>query len=258
MPLLTALRTACFTGNPLAANQLVEQQVVLWERWLLPITAENPVGDDPGYDDDFERMKEEVNKLSGSDTELICALAENLLTNVCKDVRVITYYIWARLHREGETGLADGLGLLVGLLHRYHDELLPNRPNSRKSAIEWLAGQRVIDSLSLYPEVDSNEFARIVALLSAIVDEFSAWDEPNRPNLAPLLRALENRLAQSGGADSVVPQNIKSAEHTSTKQTSSGISLSHRFSRVENCLTKPRYSPITYVINPTAGYRVTG
>lgn len=224
MPLLTALRTACFTGNPLAANQLVEQQVVLWERWLLPITAENPVGEDPSYDDDFERMKEEVNKLSGSDTELICTLAENLLTHVCKDARVITYYVWARLHREGETGLADGLGLLAGLLHRYHDDLLPNRPNSRKSAIEWLAGQRVIDSLSLYPEVDSNEFARIVALLSSIVDEFSTWDEANHPNLAPLLRALENRLAQSGGANSVVPQNIKSTESISTKQTSTGIS----------------------------------
>ncbi|MBG5917765.1 type VI secretion system protein TssA [Providencia stuartii] len=224
MPLMTALRTACFTGNPLAADQLVEQQVVLWERWLLPITPEKPIGEDPGYDDDFERMKEEVNKLSGSDTELICSLAENLLTNRCKDVRVVTYYVWARLHREGEKGLADGLGLLAGLLRRYHDTLLPSRPNSRKLAIEWLAGQRVIDSLSLYPEVDSNEFSRIVALLGAITEEFTAWDEASRPNLSPLLRALENRLAQSGGANTVVPQNIKAAENISSKQTASGIS----------------------------------
>lgn len=224
MPLLTALRTACFTGNPLAANQLVEQQVALWERWLLPITAENPIGDDPGYHDDFERIKEEINRLSGSDTGLICVLAERILTNMCKDVRVVTYYIWARLHQEGEHGLADGLGLLAGLLHRYHNNLLPSRPISRKSAIEWLAGQRVLDSLSLYPEVDSNEFSRIVALLSTIVDEFNTWDEACRPNLAPLLHALENRLTQSGGADSVVPQNIQSAESTPTKQTASGIS----------------------------------
>ncbi|EFB70432.1 type VI secretion system protein TssA [Providencia rustigianii] len=221
MPLLTALRTACFTGTPLAAPQLVEQQVSLWERWLLPITADTPVGEDPGYDDDFERMREEVNKLSGSDTELIGTLAENLLTNVCKDVRVVTYYIWARLHREGESGFADGLGLLAGLLNRYHDTLLPSRANSRKSAIEWLAGQRVLDSLSLYPEVDSNEFSRIVALLGSIIDEFSHWEEANRPNLSPLLRALENRLAQSGGADSVIPQNIKASEGVRSQQTSS-------------------------------------
>ncbi|EKT56017.1 type VI secretion system protein TssA [Providencia burhodogranariea] len=216
MPLLTSLRTTCFPDNPQAATQLSEQQIALWERWLLPITPESPVGEDPGYDDDFERMREEVNKLSGADTELICSLAEKLLTTTCKDVRVVTYYIWARLHKEGENGLADSLGLLAGLISRYHDTLLPARPNSRKSAIEWLAGQRVLDSLSLYPEVDRNEFSRIVALLGTIFDEFTTWDESSRPQLAPLLRALEKRLAQSGGADSLVPQNIRSSEGTRT------------------------------------------
>ncbi|EMS1063079.1 type VI secretion system protein TssA [Providencia stuartii] len=224
MSLLATLRSTCFTDDPLAASQLVEQQIVLWERWLLPITPDAPVGEDPGYDDDFERMREEVNKLSGADTELICSLAEKLLTTVCKDVRVVTYYIWARLHKEGETGFADALGLLAGLLYRYHDNLLPARPNSRKSALEWLAGQRLLDSLSLYPEVDSNEFSRIVALLGAIVDEFDTWEETQRPQIAPLLRALEKRLAQSGGANSVVPQNMKVSEGGRTTQVLSSAS----------------------------------
>ena len=225
MSLLDTLIKACFSDDKIKAQQLAQQQIILWERWLLPITPEKPVGEDPGYNDDFERIKEEVNKLSGADTDLICSLAENLLLNSCKDVRVITYYIWARLHKEGEHGFADSLGLLAGLLNRYHDALLPARSTSRKAALEWLSGQRVLDSLSLNPEVDHNEFARIVALLATIEAELETWGQENKPQLVGLFKALEKRLAQSGGTDSLVPQNISRTESSySNKSTSQSTS----------------------------------
>ena len=44
---------------------------------LAPVSSASPTGEDPGYDDDFQRIREEVNKLSGIDTGLICTLAEN-------------------------------------------------------------------------------------------------------------------------------------------------------------------------------------
>ncbi|MHC2963041.1 type VI secretion system protein TssA, partial [Klebsiella pneumoniae] len=99
--------------NLVAASQLDEsvlrQQArsrqAQWQSWLSPISDSQPTGSDPGYDDDFQRIREEVNKISGVDTELICQLAEKLLTQTCKDLRVITFYVWARLQRDGETGL---------------------------------------------------------------------------------------------------------------------------------------------------------
>ncbi|QPB80480.1 type VI secretion system protein TssA [Proteus sp. GOKU] len=227
MSLLDTLISSCFADDTNKVQQLAQQQIALWDRWLLPITPNQPVGDDPSYEDDFERMKEEVNKLSGADTELICLLAEKLLLNSCKDVRVVTYYIWARLHKEGEHGLADSLGLLSGLLIRYHDTLLPSRATSRKSALEWLSGQRVLDSLSLYPEVDHHEFSRIIALLATIEAELETWNEAERPQLAGLHQALEKRLAQSGGTSSLVPQNISKNESTyNSASTSSSLSQS--------------------------------
>ncbi|OWF70285.1 type VI secretion system ImpA domain-containing protein [Yersinia frederiksenii] len=196
-----------------ALSQQVQQQILLWDKWLLPIAADAPVGDDPGYDDDFQQMREEVNKLSGADTGLICALAEKLLTGACKDVRVATYYIWARLHIDGESGLADGLALLAGLVQRFGDELHPQRGNSRKLALEWLAGNRVLDSLSLYPEVTKADFERIVGALALTEDSVSCWDESIRPQLGGLYTALENRLMQSGGPDAVIPQNSSPSRH---------------------------------------------
>ncbi|MEP8657543.1 type VI secretion system ImpA family N-terminal domain-containing protein [Enterobacter asburiae] len=46
--------------------------------------------------------------------------------------------------------LAEGLELLAGLLERFGTQLNPQRDRSRKAALEWLAGSRMTDSLSLY------------------------------------------------------------------------------------------------------------
>ena len=207
MATLHTLLALCPQENPDILMQKAKVQIALWEKWLNPVSSDNATGEDPGYDDDFQRMREEVNKLSGADTELVCQLAEKLLTTVCKDVRVATYYLWARLHRDGESGLAEGLELLSGLVSRYGDQLLPSRKNSRRAAMEWLAGSKVLDSLSLYPEVDKPKFERILAALTLFEDVITSWEDANQPQLGGLYDALESRLAQSGGFDAVVPQN---------------------------------------------------
>lgn len=117
------------------------------------LNAQSAVGEDPGYDDDFQRVREEVNKLSGANVDEVILLAEKVFSQRSKDLRIATYYLWARLQRDGETGLADGLGLLAALVERYAGEVLPVRANSRKMALEWLNSGKVLDSLSLYPEV---------------------------------------------------------------------------------------------------------
>lgn len=89
--------------NLVAASQLDEsvlrQQArsrqAQWQSWLAPISDSQPTGSDPGYDDDFQRIREEVNKISGVDTVLICQLAGQLLATT-KDIRIVTYYCWAR------------------------------------------------------------------------------------------------------------------------------------------------------------------
>lgn len=180
-----------------------------WERWLVPIEGSELTGEDPGYDDDFQRIREEVNKLSGIDTALICQLAEKLLTGVCKDLRVITFYVWARLHQDGESGFAQGLELLAAMLQRFGSTLHPVRDRSRKTALEWLGSHRVTDSLSLYPEADVAVMQRITGALLLSEQMFQTFSEEARPELGALYQALENRLVQSGGANSLVPQTSR-------------------------------------------------
>ncbi|ECI6680382.1 type VI secretion system protein TssA [Salmonella enterica subsp. enterica] len=204
--LLQQLTRNCFTDRDAIA--IAREQAALWQTWLLPVTEDAPVGEEPGYHDDFLLMRDEMNKLSGANTDLICQLAESLLLTQAKDVRIATYYIWARLHRDGERGLAEGLALLAGLVERFGTTLLPSRPASRKMALEWLAGEKILDSLARYPEVAKDDFANIVAALNLLVASFSAWPEEQLPpSLMQLVHSLESRLAQSGGMNAVVPQN---------------------------------------------------
>lgn len=207
---LPALIANCL-GNRDALS-LAREQALRWQAWLKPISADSPAGADPGYDDDFQRLREEVNKLSGADAERVVQLAEKLLTQTCKDLRVGTYYLWARLQKDGEAGLADGLNLLAALVERFAGQVLPARANSRRMALEWLASGKVLDSLSLYPEVVKGEAERTVAALAWLEHGLSAWPADQRPALGALYAALSSRLAQSGGVDALVPQHSASHE----------------------------------------------
>lgn len=225
MPSLQALLSSCKTEQGTALQQ-AQERVALWDNWLLPLPGGAAVGDDPGYEDDFQLMREEVNKLSGADTDLICNLAEKLLTTRAKDIRVATYYCWAKLHRDGESGLADGLELLAGLLGRFGTELHPQRARSRKAALEWLAGSRMVDSLSLYPEVVREQALRTVGALLLMALQAEQQPEETRPNLGGLYSALSSRLMRAGGVDAVVPQNAseKTPVYSATPQPTPELS----------------------------------
>lgn len=212
MASIDTLLAACQLETDTLVPQ-VQSRLALWENWILPVSDDNPIGEDPSYEDDFQLMREEVGKLSGMDTELIMTLAEKLLTTTTKDIRVATYYAWARLHRDGEAGLADGLELLTAMMQRFSAQLHPQRERSRKAALEWLGSSRMLDSLSLYPEVIKADAERTAGALW-LLEQYSAQaDGVERPQYGALYGVLESRLQKSGGMDAVVPQNVSGSHH---------------------------------------------
>jgi type VI secretion system protein VasJ len=203
MTAMTELVRACGVDESTLRSE-AKKRCSDWARWLEPVSQVLPAGDDPAYDDQFMQIREEVNKLSGFDTDAIARLSESLLTTVSKDIRVISFYAWARLHQHGEEGLAEGLELLAAALHQFGGKLHPQRSRSRQGALAWLGSARMLDSLTLWPEADIARVCRISGALLLIED---ALNEDERSGLQPLLRALELRLAQNGGASAMVPLN---------------------------------------------------
>lgn len=95
------------------------------------------------------------------------------------------------------------------MLARFGTGLHPHRERSRTIALEWLASSRMTDSLSLYPEVDTAVMQRIVGGLLLAEQSLRSFGDTAQPNLGGLYQALDNRLVQNGGANSLVPQTSR-------------------------------------------------
>ncbi|GJL42786.1 type VI secretion system protein TssA [Enterobacter cloacae complex sp. ECC445] len=200
------LLTLCLPDEAQRAALIVHARDNLsrWDAWLAPLAAGNGAGDDPTYEDDFQLMHEEINKLSGTDTGLLCRLAELVVTHQARDIRVVTWYIFARLQREGDCGLADGLTLLVAMLKQARQHCHPLRSNARLTALEWLNSDKVLDAFSRWPDVTREDTARTAAALCLLEEALANLSDSERPSFAGLLRALETRLAGAGGLDTPV------------------------------------------------------
>ncbi|MBX4652841.1 type VI secretion system protein TssA [Klebsiella michiganensis] len=195
------LLTACATSQE-ERQRLISRAndaLSLWDNWLHPFTSDSETGDDPAYDDNFQLMREEINKLSGTDTALLCELAQKCLCECAKDIRVVTWYVQA--------------------CH-------PRRPTARKAALEWLNSAKVIDALLLWPEVDSNDAGLTVGAINLLESTVADWPEAEKPSFAGLCTALENRLARSGGMEALVPQNSSTQEHGREAAHSDSLQLS--------------------------------
>lgn len=136
-----------------------------------------------------------------------CPIPGHGPTAIIEGIRVVTWYIQARLSLDGEKGLAEGVLLLVAMLSRYGKRCHPLRANARQAALEWLNSSKMLDTLSRWPEVDRDDAgltAGAVSLLSASVAD---WPEDEKPSFTGLCTTLDNRLARSGGVGVLIPQN---------------------------------------------------
>lgn len=190
--MLTNLLGALFGTR--APSDLARSTQGRWDDWLQPVSAAAPTGEDLSYDDDFLALKDEVAKLSDIDDTLLVETAERLLKHNAKDVRLAVYYIYGRMRRDGAEGVASGFELLSALVDRFGTRLLPVRTESRRAALEWLAGSTFADRLERVQGLSGILFERTLSALALIVERAAHWPEAARPELDPLFRRLAGRI----------------------------------------------------------------
>ncbi len=210
--MLTNLLSALFGAR--TPSDLARSTQGRWDDWLRPVSEGAPTGTDPGYDDDFLAIKEEVAKLSDIDDTLIVDIAERLLKQSAKDVRVAVYYVYGRMRRDGAEGVASGFELLSALVDRFGDALMPARAETRKAALEWLAGGTFADRLDRVQGLSDALLERTLSALALITERTAQWPAAARPELDPLFRRFESRVETplpSVGANSGPPSGGASA-----------------------------------------------
>lgn len=177
-------------------QQWIEQTAGL----IGPIDAENPVGEDPRYSDRFSELKMEIEKRTDVDYERIRTLAEEILNEQAKDIRVASYLLLSMARQDGLEGLGRGMTLLLQLLNQYGEDLHPTRIKARLSALRWFQQEKVLHFAQQATEQVTGDVAEqamkvydsLFALLSDQSGEPMSW-----PELQKWLKAQQPEKQQS-------------------------------------------------------------
>jgi len=202
-------------------TSITDNNIHRWQEWLEPVSDDHPCGEDVAYADDFEAIKIELAKLSGMDYRLILDASERLLKRESKDLRVATYYIFASLRDRGLAGFSDGLEILCGLLQKFDQSLWPKKPVQKRNALNWLSGERVLDTLKEVGLSDSTELKRTLSALMSLQHYFDGWEEAVRPSLFPLLQYFEESSVRFSSSPTSSNQNqeaVAPVEQVATPQ----------------------------------------
>ncbi|VFQ44894.1 type VI secretion system protein TssA [Desulfoluna butyratoxydans] len=110
-----------------------------------PISEAAPAGEDVRYEERFEALQEEIDKLSSPTSrdsfswETVSKLATGILAEDSKDLLVASYLCAALVHLEGWPGLGVATGVFADLLETFWESMYPpmRRMGGRLSAVQW-------------------------------------------------------------------------------------------------------------------------
>ena len=138
------------TEENVAEEQAAEEGTEAPERSPLveavraPISEADPVGGDVKYEDSFQQLKAEVDKVqsavAGADFERIVALGTQVLGTQSKDLTAAAYLGVGLVRTEGVAGVAEGADVVRILCETYWEDMYPplKRMVARKNALQLL------------------------------------------------------------------------------------------------------------------------
>ena len=183
-----------------------------------PISKDAPAGESARYDEDYERLQAELQKLenlSGEtvDWQNVVALSKKILQEKSKDLLVASYACRGLFERNGYQGLHDGLSCLNDMVSEFWPSLFPakKRMRARINALTWLAETQGSAVAQRPADAGDSELVqacceRLEALEGLLEDRI----EGEFPGLGDLRRALREQLErQAAEAPSPSPAEDK-------------------------------------------------
>ncbi len=169
-----------------------------------PLSGDNPFGENINYDPDFEKVKNEIGKLSNTDWETIETYSKTILKEKSKDIRVLAFLSLVYLRDENWDAFTDIFDALAHLAEENYDNLFPDRPRARQLAMKWFSEQRFNDAIAEKKpsESDYDQIVRLIEALdklkkvleekfpegspfpSRLLSEAQKWERSNKPKPA--------------------------------------------------------------------------
>lgn len=160
-----------------------------------PVSETSPAGSDPRQSPEYERLLEEIGKLSSLqggaavDWAAVVGSAASVLEKQAKDIPAAVYLCVGLAHIDGVQGMADGVRVLADMLRQWWDVCFPplKRLRARSNMIVWWR-ERLAALLDATTEPVS---VAVRDELLAALTELDATLADRLPDLPPLRDMLE-------------------------------------------------------------------
>lgn len=164
-----------------------------------PISEEAPTGESVTYDEDFQTLKTEIDKISAAsgraDYERIAELARTILTEKSKDLRAAGYLVVGEARAHGTGRMAEATRATRLLIDTYWEDLYPaeRRMRGRGSALQFVS-DRLADWVSSADFEQSDREALVTTRdLLQEIQEFGLEEMgEHAPSLSGLLGDLDD------------------------------------------------------------------
>jgi type VI secretion system protein VasJ len=201
------------------------QTVSDWVSGIAAPLPENPCGEDPRYLDEFQQVKEEIDKLRDVDYAKIMTVCRDLLTRLTKDLRIGGYHLVAGLYVDGLPGLLDGLTVYRTLLNNFWENCHPQSETGRLAALNLLSNPRILVFAEQKEEGASRKtFENLkgeIDRINAFLTEKLGEEVPRLSALAHWVEERLRRLEQKDPATESTPEGEPEAAQPSPKGTAS-------------------------------------
>ncbi|MEM9996417.1 MAG: type VI secretion system protein TssA [Bacteroidota bacterium] len=164
-----------------------------------PISDASPTGIKVRYEDSFQQLKGEVDKIGsgsgGADYDLIVSLAQSILTTESKDLTVTYYLTLGFMRTQGQEGLAEGIGALRVLSDTFWDGLHPKKTKARSKVLQLFAERVTAHLEDTTPKPDDRPALESVQSdLEALQAFYTESMGPDAPVLSRVARLVRDTL----------------------------------------------------------------
>ena len=168
------------------------------QEYLEPISGDSPTGNDAKNEEEYFKLNMEIPKTS-PDYKKCIELADVILKEQSKDIKVASWLCFALFRTEKIKGLKDGLSIIYHLLNKFENNLFPSNIVHRSKAIQFISSTRFcklveredINSLNVSDLIEAEN------IISKIIDEGKKLFPENVPVLKAIAAVLKLHVEEA-------------------------------------------------------------
>ena len=177
---------------------------------LEKITSENPCGEDIKYTDNYIEIETEIEKnFNVSNTgetkwDVVINKCEDLLTNQTKDLKLLSYWLYAQKRLNGWEGFFTSFEIYLELLKEYNTELHPKIEKRKIKILEWLENILEVELMISIESFTEEQLIHLSNLLKALessvlltIKSEDAFFKDSQKKCSEILQKKENEKKEN-------------------------------------------------------------